>query len=348
MKNNNIITANKIIYQKEIFPELKLDFGYLTSKHEQLIQVLDLIDLDEIYPQVMWDSDFGRPVKNRHALVASFIARAIWNMSYTKDLIAYLKVDRALRVICGFDGRTTEIPSASVFSREFAKLSRLGIAQKIQKHLIVEHCSNTLYEHVAFDASSIEVAEKDKKVAKKERTVEAQRKNSTSKIIADLPVACNYGTKKNSNGKSYQWKGYKLHSMVNEYNIPIASIVTSASVHDSLCAIPLIRMTEERVEALYYLADKGYDSAAIRDEIIEFDKVPLIDFKCKRNGELGGEFIGNQKERYKKRTFVESHFSQLKMQYLPRYILYRGIEKVSGFLNFALSVISAIQIIKYA
>lgn len=348
MKNSRIITVNKVIYQKEIFPELKLDLGYLIDKHEQLIQVLDLIDLDKVYTRMMWDSNFGRPIKDRHAFVAAFIARAIWNIAYTKDLIAYLKVDRALRVICGFDGRNTEVPSESSFSREFARLSKLGIAEEIHKYLIIDNCSNELYEHTAFDASSIEVAEKAKNIEKKGRTVEDQRNKLTDEIIADLPSVCNYGTKKNSNGKTHTWKGYKLHSVVNEYNIPLASIVTSASVNDSLCAIPLVRMTEERVDALYYLADKGYDAAAIRAEVIEFGKVPLIDFKHKCNGELGGEFIGNQKERYKKRTFAESHFSQLKMQYLPRYILYRGIEKVRGFLNFALAVISAVQIIKYA
>src|SRR3989338_6502050 len=148
----------------------------------------------------------------------------------------------------------------------------------------------------------------------------------------------------NCMSKTHQWKGYKLHTMVNEYNIPIASIITSASVHDSLCGIPLVRITEERIDTLYYLADKGYDSAAIRQEVQSFNKVPLIDFKRRRNGETGGEFIGNQVDRYKKRTFVESVFSQLKMNYLPRYILYRGTEKVRSVLNMALAVITAVQI----
>jgi hypothetical protein len=31
VKNNNIVTVNRVIYQAEIFPELKLDFGYLTN-----------------------------------------------------------------------------------------------------------------------------------------------------------------------------------------------------------------------------------------------------------------------------------------------------------------------------
>ena len=87
---------------------------------------------------------------------------------------------------------------------------------------------------------------------------------------------------------------------------------------------------------------------AIRDEISEAGKIALIDFKANRNGVITGEFIGNQIERYKKRTFAESHFSNVKLRYLPRYILYRGIDKVRGLLNLVLSVITAVQIVKYA
>lgn len=48
MKHNGIITANRVIYQEEIFPELKNEFGYFTNKHEQVVQILDMIDLNEV------------------------------------------------------------------------------------------------------------------------------------------------------------------------------------------------------------------------------------------------------------------------------------------------------------
>ncbi|MBX9867223.1 MAG: transposase [Burkholderiales bacterium] len=348
MQHNRIITANRVIYQQETSPELYANFGYLTNNHEQLIQILDLIDLDVVYPRSLWDKFFGRPGEHRHRFLIAFIARIVWNIRTTKDLIAYLRVDRALRLMCGFDGRKNKIPSESSFSREFKQLSSLNIPGKIHEQLILSHCSSELYEHSAIDASSIEVAERAVKTKKVERTVAAQRDKSTQEIILDLPSVCNFGTKKNSNGKGYSWKGYKLHAVVNEYNVPVAALVTSASVHDSLCAIPLFRIAESRVDGLYYLMDKGYDAVAIRDEISEAGKIALIDFKANRNSVVNGEFIGNQIERYKKRTFAESHFSHVKLRYLPRYILYRGIDKVRGLLNLVLSVITAVQIVKYA
>ena len=56
MQHNQILTANRVIYQQEIFPELNASFGYLTNNHEQLIQILDLIDLDSVYPRRLWDN----------------------------------------------------------------------------------------------------------------------------------------------------------------------------------------------------------------------------------------------------------------------------------------------------
>ncbi len=117
MQHNQIVSVNRVIYQEEIFPELRADFGYLTSKHKQLIQLLDLIDLDVIYPRKQWDKFFGRPSANRHMFIKAFLAKTIWNIAETKDLITYLQVDRALRVICGFDGRKNQVSSESSFSR---------------------------------------------------------------------------------------------------------------------------------------------------------------------------------------------------------------------------------------
>jgi IS5 family transposase len=218
----------------------------------------------------------------------------------------------------------------------------------IQAYLVSVHSGSQLREHISFDSSAIEVAEKAKVVSDKKRNVLEQLTMNNEKILSDLPNVCNFGTKQNSNGKTWTWKGYKLHVACDDYSIPLSSIVTSASVHDSLCAVPLIRNTERLVDALYYLGDKGYDAEAIRTEIESHDKVAIIDFKHNRNGQAAGELIGNKKQRYGNRSRVEGLFGNLKLNYLPRYILYRSIEKVKTVLNLALSVIAALQIIKYA
>lgn len=421
MHNNAIVTANRVVYQEEIFPDLADRFGYLTNNHEKLIHIMDLIDLNEIYPRSMWDAFFGRPPAHRHAFVWAFVARIIWNIKTSKDLIAYLKVDRVLRAICGFDSRSSEIPSESAFSREFAQLSELNIGDKIHAYMVKAHCSEQLYEYGAIDSSAIEVAESavvTKKPAKeqakknsageeitakgitapqnegfvteaqelvvgvaqesvqpiaktitrvvseavtannpeevntlfddKKYTAKDQLSQQNKDIIALLPSVCNFGCKTDSKGYKYTWKGYKLHVVVNEFSVPIVSLVTSASVNDIMCAIPLIRNTEATADVLYYLGDKGYDAVAIHDEIKKFDKVGLIDFNRRGNPKDVRSFTPQQKSRYGNRSFAESCFSTLKMQYLPAYILFRGVKKVKCLLNLALSVITAAQIIKFA
>jgi hypothetical protein len=53
--------------------------------------------------------------------------------------------------------------------------------------------------------------------------------NELSEMIADLPRACDVGTKRDSQGHQHSWVGYKLHWDVADGGIPIAAILTSAS-----------------------------------------------------------------------------------------------------------------------
>ena len=82
-------------------------------------------------------------------------------------------------------------------------------------------------------------------------------------MLADLPTACDVGCKKNSKGYKETWTGYKLHIDVACGQIPVSCVLTSASVHDSQVAIPLMTMTSARVFYLYDLMDAAYDAAAI-------------------------------------------------------------------------------------
>jgi hypothetical protein len=69
--------------------------------------------------------------------------------------------------------------------------------------------------------------------------------------LAQLPTACDVGSKKNSKGFKETWTGYKLPYRHRGRHIPVTAILTSASLHDSQAAIPLMRVTGERVTYLY-------------------------------------------------------------------------------------------------
>ena len=78
-------------------------------------------------------------------------------------------------------------------------------------------------------------------------------------MLADLPTACDVGAKRNSKGYKETWIGYKLHIDVACGQIPVSCVLTSASVHDSQVAIPLMTMTSARVFYLYDLMDAAYE-----------------------------------------------------------------------------------------
>ena len=68
-------------------------------------------------------------------------------------------------------------------------------------------------------------------------------------------------------------------------DIPVTAILTSASLRDSQAAIPLMRLTGERVTYLYELAETAYCSGVIREVSRQEGHAPLID----NNARWGGE-----------------------------------------------------------
>ena len=105
-------------------------------------------------------------------------------------------------------------------------------------------------------------------------------------MLADLPRACDVGSKRNAKGHTTSWIGYKLHVDTADGGIPISCIMTSASTHDSQVAIPLGTLTAGRVENLYDLMDAAYDSIEIWAHSILLGHKPIIDVNPRRSVEM--------------------------------------------------------------
>jgi len=89
--------------------------------------------------------------------------------------------------------------------------------------------------------------------------------------------ACDRGTKKNAKGYKMSWNGYKLHLDTNDIGLPISALVTSASLHGSQVAIPLIKLTSRKVTYCYDLMDAAYDANRIDQVSRSSGHVPIID-----------------------------------------------------------------------
>ncbi len=81
--------------------------------------------------------------------------------------------------------------------------------------------------------------------------LQQQRGLPLEQLLESLPRQCDTGTKSNAQGYKNSWDGYKLHIDTADCGIPVSALLTSASMHDSLAAIPLSLMTAERVTNCY-------------------------------------------------------------------------------------------------
>ena len=97
----------------------------------------------------------------------------------------------------------------------------------------------------------------------------------------------------------------KIHLAVDSYCLPIEFIITGGEVHDSKAANDLIELLPK---GDFIVADKGYDSEAIRGKIRERDSTPVI--PRKQNSLLGNADIDWCL--YKYRHLVENAFARLK------------------------------------
>jgi Transposase DDE domain./Transposase domain (DUF772). len=287
-------------YTRFIIPWLTEELGELTKKQQELVSTLELLRIERF---TYSNRGFpGCPLKNRSAIARAFIAKMIYNMPTTRMLLERLGSDITLRRICGWE-RISDVPHESTFSRAFDEFSRTQLPQLVHETFIKTHYANEIVGHNSRDSTAIEAREKPVKkvpVAKQPgkpgrpkkgevRTkpltrIERQANGmSIDAMLDELPQACDVGIKRNSKGYKTSWTGYKLHIDAGDGGIPISCVLTSASVHDSQVAIPLAKISHDRITYLYDLMDSAYDVPQIHEISRQLGHVPLIDINPRRD-----------------------------------------------------------------
>jgi hypothetical protein len=181
---------------------------------------------------------------------------------------------------------------------------------------------------------------------KEQKRLERQCEQSAEEALKELPAFCDVGTKKNSKGYKESWIGYKLHVDVNDCGLPVSAVLTSASLHDSQVAIPLMKMTSAKVDYLYDLMDAAYDAGQIYEVSKSLGHVPIID-KNSRGKEVI-PMAPHEASRYNERTAVERFNSRIKEEFGARNVMVRGSQKVKLHLMFGVVALFADQLIKLA
>lgn len=163
-------------------------------------------------------------------------------------------------------------------------------------------------------------------------------------MLADMPQACDVGSKCNSQGFKSSRTGYKLHPDVADGLISISAVLTSASVHDSKVAILLATMSAQRVTHCYDLMDAAYCSPIIRSHSESLGHVLLIDHNPRGGSKL--EFAPHQAQRFKERSTVERVNGRLKDGFGISRVNGRGHTKVMTQMMFAVLALTAEQLLR--
>ena len=352
--------------QRSLFPHLNECLPtLLTEQEKRLVSILEIVEVERHVPRTVARYRYpGRKPLDRQALARAFVAKALYRYPTTSDLHRALQSAVNLRRICGF-GTAGSLPSEATFSRAFAAFATGDLGGVVHDTLVAQYLSQELVGHISRDSTAIVGREKPAKKAVREpkpprkrgrpakgeqrealplKRLDRQVTQTAQEAIKELPMVCDRGTKKNAKGYSTSWNGYKLHLDINDIGLPISALVTSASLHDSQVAVPLIKMTSQKVMYLYDLMDAAYDAGQIDATSREFGHVPLID----RNGR-GKEVIPmapHEAERYKIRSSAERANSRLKEDFGASNVMVRGHSKVTLHLMFGVIALFADQLLR--
>jgi hypothetical protein len=346
------------LLQTTLFPAIEQDLGSLTGQHRSLVEALGLLQMDRF---VETARRRGRPAHSRANILRAFVAKAVFGLPHTRALLDRLQSDHVLRRICGWENAGS-VPDETVFSRAFAEFAATEAPQRVHAALIERSYAEQLVGHISRDSSAILAREKDQSKSKTKRPRASRRKDRTpeqmtrierqclpettlAQIMADLPRLCDKGCKNDSKGLPSYWIGYKLHLDVADGQVPVSCVLTSASLHDSQAAIPLARLTANRVTSLYDLMDSAYDSHQIRQFSEQLGHVAIIE--PQKRGEKKRELAPHERARFAERTTVERVYSRLKDEFGARYIRVRGSAKVMTHLMFGVVALTADQLLRF-
>jgi transposase len=310
-----------------------------------------------------YKNKMGRPPYEYFPFIRSMLGKSFFGIEKTSSFIQRLKGDPNLRLLCGF----RKVPHESTFSRVFADLAAAGLWDPGLDDLVKEAHKGKVVYHVNRDSTMIAAREKgppkkDKnvekpkkkrgrppksavKAPKKPPELECQVSDEASVSLEKLDKKCAWGCKKNSRGNIEFTKGYKLHLDVSDTGFPLTAVVTGANVHDSRLAIPMEKLTEEKVTFCYSLMDSAYDAKTIDEFIRSRGRVPIIDPNKRMKSERP-PLDPAKKERFKIRTFVERANSHLKDNLIPRAIYVKGYTKISFVLLASVFCLAAIKFLQ--
>ena len=177
-------------------------------------------------------------------LAHGFIAKCVDQFPTTTALLDALRSRPTLRRLCGWES-LREVPSEPTFSHAFAAFAEDGLPQQIHEHLVKTYAAPKLAGHISRDATVIEAPERpaskpvpapaayprgrpkkgEERPAPPPKRLALQPQRTLAENLADLPHACDVGTKCNRKGYKTSWIGYKLHLDTIDGDVPVSAVL---------------------------------------------------------------------------------------------------------------------------
>lgn len=217
----------------------------------RLEKIFVTLDLTSFVKKIPVSYHGGPDGYDNQSKLRAVLAAKLEQIPTTAALVRRLKSDPVFRYNCGFDVMGS-VPSEATISRFLKVLSETDLLGQLHCALVeqAEQLGIIDTDSVAIDSSKVEAYEKSK----------------PRKYLPLDGINADWAVKKNTDGKTIAWFGYKLHIATDtKSELPIALEVTPASVNDSSVALSIIKQVKENVlnQPRYYLMDSGYDNIDI-------------------------------------------------------------------------------------
>jgi len=139
--------------QSWLLPGLEDEFGELTSKQEEFVRAVELINPLEFIDRYDWKG-VGRKPSDRLCLLKAFIAKPIHRFTQTSMLIDAVNNSPVFRRLCGWESRN-EIPSEATFSRAFSLFLKLNYRSEYMRQWYQKNIGRKLFGHKSTDSTSV-------------------------------------------------------------------------------------------------------------------------------------------------------------------------------------------------
>jgi Transposase DDE domain/Transposase domain (DUF772) len=371
------------VVQYELIPYLGDEIGQLTPRLEKLIHILDWVRIEE-WTEVSWCGIGRPPVERAwlaNAFVAKSVLNLVTTVGLIDRLandrslrrICGFPSCKRLPSEATFSRAFDEFSQKKLAERVHEALikdnlgdalighiSRDGTAIEVRERPNLNKADAAPEAHGDLIPAEAVVAQPtvttppakrrgrprrgEVRAPAKESPISRQRKQTLAQMMQEIPTACDRGTKCNAQGYKVSWNGYKMHIDTADCGVPIAAVISSASMHDSRAAIPLSLMSQDRVTNLYDVMDAAYCSVELQEHCRGLGHVPLIDHNPR--GGPKDEFEPADAVRYKERTVAERTNARLKDEFGAGHITVKGKTKVMSHLMFGLLVLSADQLMR--